>query len=300
MECAQHTDSEPKMVLSENKYLYNGKELQDEQLGGVNLDWYSFEKRYYDPALGRFTGMDPIAEEFYHVTPYNYAENGPITNIDLWGLQALNANIAAGLIASRAKYEAIAGKGGNPLINLLVGNTRTDRIPNAVKANMSSQTQHMIDFSGQLSDAATAVEAPGALVKEVTYDAGEVSDQFGSMLTYTGLALAPFTGGVSLTLTGIGAAFTSGGNVVQAIVDFSEGNSSEGIDELATAAMSYGTSKGTAQLLKASKANDLIQTTTDFVVQGTMLNGIATAWNELFVREVMNNDDEKDDEENRQ
>jgi RHS repeat-associated protein len=42
------------MVPSENKYLYNGKELQDEQLGGVNLDWYDYGARFYDPALGRF------------------------------------------------------------------------------------------------------------------------------------------------------------------------------------------------------------------------------------------------------
>jgi RHS repeat-associated protein len=75
------------MVPSENKYLFNSKELQDEQLGGVNLDWYDFNFRMYDPALGRFTCLDPIAEKFYHVTPYNYAENSPIANIDLWGLQ---------------------------------------------------------------------------------------------------------------------------------------------------------------------------------------------------------------------
>lgn len=27
------------------KYLYNGKELQDEQLGGVNLDWDDYGAR---------------------------------------------------------------------------------------------------------------------------------------------------------------------------------------------------------------------------------------------------------------
>lgn len=81
-----------KTTLSANKYLYNGKELQDEQLGSVNLDWYDYGARYYDPALGRFTGLDPIADQFAHVSPYNYAENEPVGSIDLWGLQRWKVN----------------------------------------------------------------------------------------------------------------------------------------------------------------------------------------------------------------
>ncbi|WP_257668571.1 DUF6443 domain-containing protein [Parapedobacter tibetensis] len=68
---------------AENKYLYNGKELQDE--GG--LDWYDYGFRHYDPVIGKFVSIDPIAEKFSHVSPYNYAENNPSSGIDLWGLQ---------------------------------------------------------------------------------------------------------------------------------------------------------------------------------------------------------------------
>lgn len=41
-------------VASEaNKLLYNGKELQDDELAGSRLDWYDYGFRFYDPVTGR-------------------------------------------------------------------------------------------------------------------------------------------------------------------------------------------------------------------------------------------------------
>ncbi|MEL7146958.1 MAG: DUF6443 domain-containing protein, partial [Bacteroidota bacterium] len=73
-----HYESTP----PKNNYTYNGKEEQKE------MQWLDFGLRFYDPAVGRFICTDPIAEDFHWVSPYNYAENSPIANIDLWGLQA--------------------------------------------------------------------------------------------------------------------------------------------------------------------------------------------------------------------
>ena len=53
---------------------------------GSRLSDYGF--RYYSSDIGRFTGVDPIADQYAHVSVYNYAENKPIAFIDLWGLQA--------------------------------------------------------------------------------------------------------------------------------------------------------------------------------------------------------------------
>jgi len=63
--------------------LYNGKELDTD----FGLDWYHYGARMYDPAIGRFTGVDPISDAFPHVSTYNYAENRPVNGIDLHGLQ---------------------------------------------------------------------------------------------------------------------------------------------------------------------------------------------------------------------
>ncbi|WP_394973695.1 DUF6443 domain-containing protein [uncultured Croceitalea sp.] len=72
------------------KWKYNDKEI-DEDLG-LNLYHYGF--RMYDAAIGRFPSIDPISDQFPHVSTYNYAENRPIDGIDLWGLQYVNANEA--------------------------------------------------------------------------------------------------------------------------------------------------------------------------------------------------------------
>ena len=58
----------------ENKYLYNGKELQDK----LGLEWYDYGARMYDPTLGRFVSVDPLSELFQHNSLYLYANNSPI------------------------------------------------------------------------------------------------------------------------------------------------------------------------------------------------------------------------------
>jgi len=67
----------------EMNYLYNGKELESDL--GLDMHFYGF--RMYDAAIGRFPSVDPIADHFAFVSPFNYAENSPVRYIDLWGLQ---------------------------------------------------------------------------------------------------------------------------------------------------------------------------------------------------------------------
>ncbi len=60
---------------------YSGKELDEES----GLDWYYFGARYYDPVIGRWLSVDPLASLTPGLNPYHYVRNNPINRIDPTG-----------------------------------------------------------------------------------------------------------------------------------------------------------------------------------------------------------------------
>ncbi len=67
------------------RYGFNGKEMDNEWKGtGASYD-YGF--RIYDPRLGRFLSIDPIARQYPELSPYQFASNRPIDGVDLDGLE---------------------------------------------------------------------------------------------------------------------------------------------------------------------------------------------------------------------
>jgi RHS repeat-associated protein len=87
-------------------YKYTGKELDMEH--GLNL--YDFEARTYDPAIGRFTSVDPMAEKYYNVSPYAYCLNNPVRFVDPTGMWIVGTNGKAATYDSKNGWSANASK----------------------------------------------------------------------------------------------------------------------------------------------------------------------------------------------
>jgi RHS repeat-associated protein len=70
-------------VNQENKFTFNG---QTEKETKLNLNWHETAFRSYDPQLGRFHQIDPLADLFTGINPYQFGYNNPVLFNDPTGL----------------------------------------------------------------------------------------------------------------------------------------------------------------------------------------------------------------------
>ena len=72
----------------DHRWKFTGVEL----VSDFDLQWYDYRyRKNYNPQVARFFSVDPIAEQYIFLTPYQHASNNPITKIELEGLEGVPA-----------------------------------------------------------------------------------------------------------------------------------------------------------------------------------------------------------------
>jgi len=179
----------------DHPYGFGGKEEQNE----LGLGWLDVTARNYDPALGRWMNLDPLAEDMRRHSPYNYAFDNPIYFMDYDGMEPSD-RWKRGQDGTLTWVNNDGGDTTDYVDNVDAGgNVTSTDVYDVVDNTTSSETSEM-DFVFKEPGSRTGAKGKGRGIKEA-----EIDDGVAIVVEFIGEEI-----GVSPVIMGVVAAVISG------------------------------------------------------------------------------------------
>ena len=142
------------------RYRYTSKERD------LETGLYYYGARYYDPFTCRFTGVDPLAGEYAYLSPYNYADNNPVSDKDIDGNQSEKTQTSPGGGGGSIQPPSLTAPADNTRVHLNRPNDQglpVDDTYDQLKAGLTNVAFGTVSLVGGVALAGGGTVATGGL-----------------------------------------------------------------------------------------------------------------------------------------
>jgi len=164
--------SSPPLAASDARYAFAGGTRTADEL---DVQWQRNGARMYDPVLGRFLGVEPLADVYVSLSVYAYAANDPVNLVDPSGYNATHSDNLVNPGFPADTWELIvqgyrsAESGGR---NKFTVDVYYDEYGNYIGASLHTGRVGMIYIIAELSSVSTLLTPAGNVDTEAAIQNG--------------------------------------------------------------------------------------------------------------------------------